>query len=189
MKRIRFRHKQYQQPSPADLYPVNEKIRAFEVNVIDENSQNLGTMPTNQAIALAREKGFDLVAVAPKAVPPVCKFMDYGSFKYQKEKSLKKQKAQQKKIELKEIKLSPRIGEHDLEIRLNQSQKFLAKGDKVTISVFLKGRERQHPEVAREVIENFISKLQSLAEIKIEEPIKKMGNQFASVIAPGKKLD
>lgn len=146
-------------------------------------------MPTAQAIALAQERGFDLVAVAPKNVPPVCKFMDYGSFKYQKEKALKKQKALQKKTELKEIKLSARIGEHDLDVRFAQTQKFLAKGDKVTITVFLKGRERQHPEVGYQMITNFLEKIRSSVPIVIEEHVKKNGNQFNAIIAPAKKLD
>jgi translation initiation factor IF-3 len=188
LKRIHFRHRQAQRHIPVDLYPINEKIRATEVRVIDENGQMLGVMPTFQAISLAKERGLDLIAVSPKAQPPVAKFISYGSFKYQQEKALKKQKAQQKKIEIKEMRISPRIGKHDLEIRVNQARKFIERGDKLSMVVILKGRERQHPELGKEIIENFINSLSQLITIEIEQPIKRQGNNFSAVIA-GKKLD
>ncbi len=183
MKRIRFRHKQAQKRAKKEIYPINEKIRASEVRVIDENGEMMGVLPTPKAIAIAKEKGLDLVAVSPKAEPPVAKFLNYGNFKYQQEKATKKQKTQQKKTEVKEIRLSPRIGKHDLDFRLNQAEKFLKKGDKVMIEVFLKGRERRHPELAKETIKNFIKSLQELIKIKIEQEIKKQGNKFSAIIS------
>lgn len=181
MKRIRFRHKQVKQ-QPKEIFPVNEKIRVPEVQVIDENGQLLGVIPTNKAIIMAKQRDLDLVEVSPKAQPPVAKFLDYGSFKYQKEKSFKKQKAQQKKSDLKEIRISPRIGKHDLEIRLKQAEKFLKRGDKVNIEAFLKGRERQHPELAKNIIDDFIKLLNQAIEIKIEQEPKKQGNKFIAII-------
>ncbi|MFC1599102.1 translation initiation factor IF-3, partial [Patescibacteria group bacterium] len=156
MKRIRFRKKQAQRSRLQDLYPVNDKIRSPEIEVIDENGEHLGVLATYKAVQMAKEKGLDLVAVAPKANPPVAKILDYGSFKYQKEKTLKKQKAQLKKVDNKELRLSPRISEHDLQTRIKQGIKFLNRGDKLNITVILKGRERQHPELVKELVDNFI---------------------------------
>jgi translation initiation factor IF-3 len=147
-----------------DLYPVNDKIRSPEVEVIDENGEHLGLLATYKALQMAKERGLDLVAVAPKANPPVAKILDYGSFKYQKEKTAKKQKAQQKRVDNKEIRLSPRISEHDIETRLKQALKFINRGDKLNINVILKGRERQHPELVK-------------------------GNKFTAIIYSDNKLD
>lgn len=189
MKRIHFFRKIKPRLDEKE-YPVNQEIRALQVVVIDENGQNLGTMPTQEAISLAKERGLDLVAVAPKAVPPVTKITDFGSFKYQKEKAMRKQKAQQKKIELKEIRITPRIGKHDLEIRINQAEKFLKRGDKLNITVILKGRELKHPEFARNIIEDFLKNLSQQVGVKIEDPIKRQGNRFSTLIsATAAKLD
>ncbi len=171
-------------------YPVNERIRVPSVQVIGENGQPLGIMPTFKAISAAKEYGLDLVLVAPKAEPPVAKFLDYGSFKYQKEKAIKKQKAQQKKIEIKEIRLSPRIGQHDLDVRVRQAENFLKRGDKINIVVILRGREMQHQNLAGNIIEEYIKAVGQLLAVKVEEPIKKQGNRFGATISSGApKLD
>lgn len=184
MKRIRFRHKQNRSKQISETYPTNEKIKAPEVRVIDENNEMLGILATHKAIAMAKERGLDLVAVSPKADPPVAKFFDYGNFKYQQEKAAKKQKSQQKRTGVKAIRLSPRIGQHDLDFRLKQVDKFLKRGDKINIEVMLKGRERKHPELAKEVIENFIKTVSEQAEIKIEQEPKKQGHKFSAIISP-----
>ena len=189
MKRIRFRKKQAQRNKVQDLYPVNEKIRTPEVKVIDENGEQLGVLATYKAVQIAKERGLDLVAVAPKAQPPVAKILDYGSFKYQKEKTLKKQKAQQKRVDNKEIRLTPRISDHDLNTRIKQAIKFLEHGDKVNISVILKGRERAHPELVKEMIEDYIKKIEETIEIKIEQEPKRQGNKFTAIFYPAQKLD
>ena len=190
MKRIRFRKKQTQRKINLDIYPVNEKIRAPEVKVIDENGQMLGVMATNKAIAMAKERELDLVAVSPKAQPPVARFLDYGTFKYHKEKAAKKQKSQQKKTDIKEIRLSPRIGKHDLEVRLKQVEKFLKRGDKVTIEILLKGRERQHPELAKNLMLEFIEKVKNeIMPILVEQEPKKQGNKFTAIIFPNKNAN
>lgn len=183
MKRIHFRHRQAQRQQIQEIYPVNEKIRSLQVRVIDENGQMLGVLPTSQAIALAKEKDLDLVAVSPKAEPPVAKFINYSSFKYQQEKASRKQKALQKEVELKEIRLSPRIGKHDLEIRAKQAEKFLNRGDKVGILVILKGREKAHPDLARELIENFVKSIGQTIAITMEQEIKRQGANFSAIIA------
>lgn len=188
MKRIRFRKKQSQKKQAKEIYPVNEKIRAPEVRVIDEDGQMLGIFKTEKAINMAKEKELDLVAVSPKAQPPVARFLNYGNFKYQQEKAAKKQKSQQRKTEVKDIRLSPRIGKHDLEFRLKQASKFLKRGDKINIEIILKGRERQHPELAKEIIQDFINTINSqITEIEIEQAPKKQGNKIVAIIFPSNK--
>ncbi|OGY42255.1 MAG: translation initiation factor IF-3 [Candidatus Buchananbacteria bacterium RBG_13_36_9] len=182
MKRIKFGRRPLIKIQPREIYPVNEKIRDPQLRVIDENGQMLGVLPTFQALQMAKERELDLVVVSPKAEPPVAKFLSYSSFKYQKEKEARKQKAQQKAGEMKEIRLSPRIGRHDLEIRLKQAEKFLNRGDKVVISLFLKGRERQHADLGKEIIEKFISDLSKIVEIKFEQEIKRQGSNFSAII-------
>ena len=140
-------------------YRVNEQILASQLIVIDENGTNLGIISKEDALEEARNRDLDLVEVSPKSNPPIAKFIDYGSFKYQKEKQERKNKAKQKNAEIKTIKLSLRIGEHDLEIRTNQVIKFLNNGDKVKIELQLKGRENQHLNLAKESIEKIIEKI------------------------------
>jgi translation initiation factor IF-3 len=164
---------------------INEHIRVPEVRVISADGENLGVMPTAQALQTAHEQELDLVEVFPKAQPPVCKIAAYGQLKYQREKHLQKQKAHQKKIEIKSIRLSFRIGEHDMDMRLKQAAEFLADGHKLKAEMTLRGRERQFPERAREIIVNFIAKLKtderfSLAE---EQPLTKQQNSFSIILA------
>lgn len=171
---------------PQEIFSINEKIRDPQLRVVDENSQMLGVLPTAQALQMAKERELDLVVVSPKANPPVAKFLVYTSFKYQKEKEARKQKAQQKASDMKGIRLSPRIGRHDLEIRLKQAEKFLERGDKVTITVMLKGRERQHADLGREIIETFIKDLQQIVKFKFEQEIKRQGSNFSAIIVSDK---
>jgi translation initiation factor IF-3 len=186
MKRIKFGRRPLIKILPQEIYPVNEKIREPQLRVIDENSQMLGVLDTPKAIQMAKERDLDLVVVSPKAVPPVAKFLSFSSFKYQKEKEARKQKALQKSSEMKEIRLSPRIGRHDLEIRLKQAEKFIERGDKVAITVLLKGRERQHADLGREILQTFIKDLGLLIKIKFEQDIKRQGNNFSAVILADK---
>jgi translation initiation factor IF-3 len=120
---------------------VNERIRVPEVRVIGADGENLGVLPTDQALAQAKEKGLDLVEVAPQANPPVCKIIDYGKFHYQQEKRDRKQKHRSK---LKEVKFTIKIGEHDFMTKLNRAKSFLKKGDVVRVSIFFRGREIVH---------------------------------------------
>jgi translation initiation factor IF-3 len=164
-------------------FPLNEKIKVPEVRLIDEEGQFIDVLPSERALEIARERGLDLVLVSPKANPPVAKIMDYGRFQYQQEKEMRKQKAGQKKVEVKGIRLSPRIGDHDIEVRLNQAKEFLNNGDKVKIEIILKGRERQHTNLARELINNFIQSISQEIAVRIEEPISAQGGQLMTIIA------
>ncbi|MFZ6015345.1 MAG: translation initiation factor IF-3 [Patescibacteria group bacterium] len=163
-------------------YRYNEQIRVPEVRVIDDEGQALGVMPTRQALSLAEEKGFDLVEVSPKANPPVCKLLDYGAFKYQKEKEMKQQKAHAKKVEVKGIRLSVKIGSGDLETRLKQAIKFLEEGQKLKIEIILRGREKAHGDLAMAKIQDFINKISKEYELFTEQPPKRQGGNISAII-------
>jgi len=174
-------------PDKPDLqYKINEEITAPQLRVVDDEGNFLGIMPTSQALQISREKVIDLVEIVPKADPPVAKLIDYGKFKYQKEKEIKKQKSQQKAVEVKGIRLSLRIGEHDLDLRTNQSVKFLEDGNKVKIELLLRGREKGRPDLCREVINGFVKKVGEKTPIKVEQPLNRQGGKFFMIIAPNK---
>jgi translation initiation factor IF-3 len=177
------RHRQRKSALNIQKYKANDRIRSEEVRVIDENGQALGVMPTAKAIALALEKELDLVEVSPLAVPPVCKILDNGQFKYQKEKEAKKQKAQSKEVEMKVIRLSVRIGDHDFEVRQKQAGKFLDRGDKVKVELPMRGREKAHRDVAEEIMKRFESGLRANYRLRVEEEIKYLGGKFSMIVA------
>lgn len=164
-------------------YKINEKIKAEEVRVIDESGEALGILPTREAITKAQQHELDLVEVSPKANPPVCKILDWGQFKYQKEKEVKKQRAQSKEVDVKGIRLSPRIGDHDFNVRLDRALKFMERGDKVRVEIVMRGREKAHADVAKEVVAKFIAKIKETYPIRIEQPITKQGGRLTTILA------
>lgn len=164
---------------------INERILAPQVVVIDEEGKNMGVISKFSALEIARSRDLDLVEVSPLVEPPICKIMNYGSYKYQKEKQERKHKARQKVSELKTIKVSSRISDHDLGLRIDQATKFLGEGNKVRIELQLKGREHQHVDIAREIINKIIvATKEKLAgrEMKIEQDIKKLGSKLSAII-------
>lgn len=163
---------------------ANHQIRVPEVFVIDENNEALGIMATSEAIEKAQEADLDLVEVNPKANPPVVKIVNLGQLKYEKEKQAHKQKMQQKKVETKNIRLSFRISEHDLGLRIAQAEKFLSKDDKVKIELILRGRERQYPQKAAEIIKGFVAKLQANPDLspETEQPLTNQGGRFTIIL-------
>lgn len=158
----------------------NEYIRIPEVFVIDENGQKLGSMPNYRALALAREKGLDLVEVSPLSRPPICKIMDYGQYQYKQEKAGRKQKAKIKKVGIKGIRISFKIGEHDLEVRRKQAKKFFEQRHKVRIEMLLRGREKAHQDIAQENMRKFVDSLEG--NIIFEQGIKKLGSKFTCIL-------
>lgn len=163
-------------------YRTNEDINVNKVRVIDNEGDMLGVMSTDKALEIARERGFDLVEVSPKAKPPVCKLLDYGQFKYRKQKELRKQKAQSEKVEIKGVRLSLNIGEHDLKVRLGQAEKFLKKGNKAKIELVLRGREKAHKDRAREVIKDFIDRLSENFDIRVEQDIDYQSGRMTAIV-------
>jgi len=150
--------------------------------VITEDGEHLGILKTADALAKAREREQDLVIIQPKAEPPVAKIVDFGKFKYEKEKESRKQKAKLKTVEVKGIRLSVRIGAHDLDVRREQAKKFLENGDKVKIEIILRGRERRHGDLAQQIIHQFTESLNKLMPIKVEQPVARQGGQLTSII-------
>lgn len=182
---MRIHHRRrggYQKKEELVQYNVNEQILAPEVRVIDENSEMIGVLATAQAIATAQERGYDLVEVSPKAVPPVCRFIDYGQFKYQKEKELKAQKAHAKKVDIKGIRLSVKMGENDFNTRLAKAKEFLADGDKLKIELMLRGREKEHGNIGKERIQDFLDLIQQEYELSIEQPITRNGGNVSTIV-------
>jgi len=163
---------------------VNRQIRARDVFLIDENGENVGSMDTRDALLKAEEIGLDLVEVNPAAKPPVAKIMDYGQFKYEKEKRAHKQKVQQKKVDTKGIRLSVRISAHDFGFRIGQAEKFLQKGHKLKIELILKGREKAHPEKAVQTINGFVAKLEENKDLSLtrEQDLTKQGGRFIMIL-------
>ncbi|MDP3042940.1 MAG: translation initiation factor IF-3 [bacterium] len=172
------------QPKPEKRFRINEQIKIPKVFLIDENGENVGVVDTQKALDMAREAGFDLVEVNPKAYPSVVKIMDYGQFKYEKDKQVQKQKTKQKKTETKGIRLSVRISKHDFDFRVEQAKKFLAKGNKLKLELLLKGRERQHPGKAVEIINSFTDALRQVEglNIDVEQDLTKMGGKFSIIL-------
>jgi len=147
------------------------------VRVIDEEGNQLGIYPIQDALRLAFEKGLDLVEVAPNAVPPVCRLLDFGKFQFEKQKKEREARKAQKIIEMKEIRLRPRTGEHDLDTKVRQALSFLEEGSKVKVTVRFRGRENTHPEIARGQLDEFASKVGAAAIIEAQ-PLLEGKNLF-----------
>jgi translation initiation factor IF-3 len=160
-------------------------IRVREVRVIDEEGQQLGILPTYEALRLAQERGVDLVEVAPNAVPPVCRLLDFGKFQYERQKKEREARRAQKVIEVKEIRLKPRTGEHDLDVKVRQTLTFLEEGAKVRVTVRFRGREITHPEIGREQLAEFAQKVGEAATIE-QQPAMEGPNLFM-MLSPGQK--
>jgi len=164
------------------LTRINEYIRAREIRVVGENGEQLGVMTPEAALQIARESALDLVEVAPKAVPPVCRIMDFGKFQYQKSRQERLSKAKQKKFDIKGIRLGVRTDEHDLDFKRNQTEKFLKKGNKVKVEILLRGREKIHQDLARENLINFLKSI--ITDYKVEQDIKRFPGGFNVIIIP-----
>jgi translation initiation factor IF-3 len=163
---------------------VNERIRAREVRVIDDNGAQLGIMPPYQAVKIAREQSLDLVEISPTAVPPVCKIMDYGKYIYQTNKRAHEAKKNQRNIILKEVKFRPNTDEHDYEFKKNNVVRFLKEGDKVKAIVAFRGREISHSEIGRKLLDRLI---EDVGEAGIVEFRPRMeGFALLAVFAPKK---
>ncbi len=164
------------------IYPVNERIRDNELRVITDDGDHLGIMKTADALRTAKERDLDLVVIQPKANPPVAKIIDFGKYKYEKEKEARQQKSKAKNVEVKGVRLSPRIGQHDMDVRKEQAKRFLEKGDKVKVEIILRGREKRFGDVGTQVIQDFIEQLNEDMPIKVEQPVARQGGQLTSII-------
>lgn len=162
---------------------INQRIRARELRLVSEDGEQLGVVSREEALRLAEESGVDLVEVAPKAEPPVCRLMDYGKYKYEtkKQAAQKKQKTQL----LKEITFRPNIGDHDFEVKLSRIREFLEKGHKTKVRVFFRGREIIHPERGRELARRVVEDVVEIGTVDV--PPKIEGKNLIMILSPVKK--
>jgi translation initiation factor IF-3 len=161
---------------------MNEQIRISPVRLIGADGEQLGLMPTAQALERAREAGLDLVEVAPDERPPVCKVLDYGKLRFEASQKGGKNKVRQQK--LKEIRVRPKTGEHDVQTKVNQARKFLQHNDKVQVIVLFRGREMQHIEEGRRVLDVVLERLADVG--KVERPPSMDGRKMTALIMPNK---
>ena len=151
------------------------------MRVIDDTGQQLGIMPPQQALTIARQKGLDLVEIAATANPPVCRIMDFGRYQYQEQKRARQAKKHQKIIEVKEIKFRPKVDEHDYQFKKKHIERFIEEGDKVKATIFFRGREMAHPEIGRRILERLV---EELAEVAVAETMPRMeGNTMQTILA------
>ena len=160
----------------------NNRINSPEVQVIASNGENLGILNTNQAIAMAKEEGLDLIEIAPNANPPVCKIIDMGKFKYDAQKKANKAKKKQKIVSLKEIKLRPVTGTHDYDFKVKNAKKFIIKGDKVKFTIRFKGRELQHSHLGEVLMDKIKADMQAIGKVELHPKFD--GKQMIMVIQP-----
>jgi len=161
---------------------VNEMIRAREVRLIDSNGDQLGVKTRDEALEIAKTRNLDLVLVAPGAKPPVCRIMDYGKYRYEQQKKEKEARKKQRVINVKEVRFSPAIGDHDFNTKLRNARRFLEKGDKVKASIRFRGRAITHKDLGREVLERLANEVNDIATV--ESKAKMEGRQMFMILAP-----
>jgi translation initiation factor IF-3 len=185
--RLSFPEETIDKRSAKSFIRINDRIRAREIRVIDENGEQLGILPPFEALKIARERGLDLVEVSPTAQPPVCRIQDYGKFLYEKDKSDRAARKKQKVITVKEVKFSVTVDEHDYQTKKNQAVRFLGEGDKVKASLRFKGRQMAHRELGYAIINRLI---QDMGDAGIVEFMPRMeGTTLHAILAPGKKAE
>ncbi|HAJ73288.1 MAG TPA: translation initiation factor IF-3 [Lachnospiraceae bacterium] len=160
---------------------INEQIRDREVRLVGENGEQLGIMSARDAYLKAQEAGLDLVKIAPRAKPPVCKIIDYGKFKYEQSRKEKEARKKQKIVDIKEVRMSPNIDKNDLNTKAGAARKFLSKGDKVKVTLRFRGREMAHMASSRVILDDFAEKLSDIAVI--EKAPKIEGRSITMVLA------
>lgn len=170
----------------AQEHQINEEIRDKEVRLIGDDGAQLGVVPINEALEAAASKGLDLVMIAPKAEPPVCKIMDYGKFRFEQAKKDKEARKNQKIVEIKEIRLSAKIDVHDFEVKAKNAQKFLKNGDKVKVSVRFRGREMAHTSIGFTILQRFAEACTEFGNVEKEPKLE--GRQMLMFLAPIKTV-
>ena len=165
---------------------INREIRADRLRVVSETGEQLGVMTLREALMRAEQAGLDLVEIAPNAVPPVAKIIDYGKFRYHQQKKEKDSKKTQVQIKVKEVKLKPNIDTHDFQTKVKHAREFLLKGNKVRISIMFRGREMLHIDLGEKVVRQFCDELSDISVV--EATPKMMGRTITTVLSPsGKK--
>ncbi len=161
---------------------VNEDIRVKEVRLVSEDGEQLGIVPIREALAMAEEKGVDLVEVAPSAKPPVCRMMDYGKFKFEQSKREKESRKKQKIISIKEVKMRPNIEEHDFQVKAKNARKFLAAGDKLKFTIMFRGRQITHPELGEKLCIQLAKELSDISAVEKQPKVE--GRNMVMILVP-----
>lgn len=163
---------------------INEQIRDREVRLISEDGEQLGIMSSKEALKIAMEAELDLVKIAPTAKPPVCKIIDYGKYKYEQTRKEKEAKKKQKTVEIKEVRLSPNIETNDLNTKVNNAKKFIAKGNKVKVTLRFRGREMAHMQQSKHILDDFA---ELLADVAVIEKAAKLEGRNMSMVLTEKR--
>ncbi len=166
------------------LHQINEEIRASQVRLIDEEKNQVGIVPITKALEMAKDKELDLVAISPSADPPVCRLLDYGKYVYSLQKKAHEAQKLQRKVHIKEIKFTPVIGDHDIEVKLKKIKQFLEEGNKVKITIWLKGRQKRKPEMLNTMTDRIVEILKDISDI--ESPPKRERWSFHILIGQKK---
>lgn len=161
---------------------VNEEIREAQVRLIGDDGEQLGIMSSDEALTIAEERDLDLVMISPAAKPPVCKIMDYGKYRFEQAKREKENKKNQRVVEVKEIRMSPSIGENDFMVKLRNGQKFLAEGDRLKVTVRFRGREMAHTDLGKQLLERYAAECADIA--KIDKGAKLEGRLMTQFLSP-----
>ncbi|MCC7409331.1 MAG: translation initiation factor IF-3 [Phycisphaeraceae bacterium] len=164
---------------------INHQINISPVRLVDDNDEQVGIIDVHEAIKKAKEAGQDLVEVAPQARPPVCRIMDYGKWKYQQKKKEQKARSHSKQSELKEVRVRPKIDDHDLDIKVEKAREFLGEGDKVQFTMLFKGREMAHREIGLQLMREIRDGLADIS--KIDSEPRMMGKRMTMVLSPERK--
>lgn len=168
-----------------DRLRTNNRIRARDVRLIDENGAQVGVVTIREALTMSEERGLDLVEVAPTAVPPVCRIMDYGKFRYEQTKKEREARKNQKQVEIKQLRLEPKTDDHDLGVKARQARKFLIGGDKVKFNLRFRGREIFHQEIGMRMLEQIAEELRDIATVE-QRPLME-GKVLSLMLAPNAK--
>jgi translation initiation factor IF-3 len=171
-------------PPERDSTRINERIRVPEVRLIDENGEQVGIIPTPEALERARERELDLVEVSPTSKPPVCRILDYSKYKYEQEQKAKAARKHQQQVNVREIKLRPKIAQHDYETKRGHVERFLKQQDKVKVTIMFRGREQSHPERGRMLLDRL---LEDVSEIGVmESPPLQEGRNMTMLLGPAR---
>jgi translation initiation factor IF-3 len=173
-------------PPERDSTRINERIRVPRVRLIDEDGSQIGVVETEQAMALARDRDLDLVEVAPDARPPVTRLLDYSKYKYEQEQKAKAARKHQQQVNVREIKLRPKIAQHDYETKRGHVARFLRGGNKVKVTIMFRGREQAHPERGRALLDRLFTDITELAVIE-QQPLQE-GRNMSMLLAPSREL-
>jgi translation initiation factor IF-3 len=173
-------------PKPAPPEPrINERIRVPEVRLIDEEGRQIGVIRTPEALQMARERDVDLVEVAAQASPPVARLMDFGRYKYEQAKKEREAKKHQQNVQLREVRMKPKIDEHDVDFKTRTAAKLLKQGDKVKVTVMFRGREITHPQIGKALLDRVQSRLDDIASLEKDAMLE--GRHMTIILAPDKK--